>query len=139
MLGFLDPVVDFTWIFLYFVKIHYGVDNYFRIVYHSNVGLNVFMTTKTKKSKVELLAQKLRVAGDSNRIKILCFIFSDKKACVSDIAKHLRMSIAITSHHLQSLVKEGLLEKDREGKNICYFLAESDIAHDLKKFICRYK
>lgn len=115
------------------------LDNNFQIVYHSNIGLNVFMSIKTKKSKVELLAKKLRVAGDSNRIRILCFIFSDKTACVSEIAKHLKLSVAITSHHLQSLTKEGLLEANRDGKRICYSFSKSDLAKDLKSFICRYK
>lgn len=97
------------------------------------------MSIKVKQQKVELLAKKLRVAGDSNRIRILCLIFSDKKVCVSDIAKHLKLSIAITSHHLQSLTKEGLLDRDREGKKVCYSLTKSDLVHDLKSFICRYK
>lgn len=97
------------------------------------------MSTKQEKQKLELLAKKLRTAGDSNRLKILCLIFKDKKVCVSDIAKYLGLSVAITSHHLQSLTKEGLLDSDREGKKICYSLSRSNIAKDLKSFICRYK
>ena len=92
-----------------------------------------------RKKKIELLAKKLRVAGDCSRLKILCLIFSDKKVCVSDIAKDLGMSVAITSHHLQSLAKEELLLSNREGKKICYSLSKNDMVTDLKKFICRYK
>jgi len=97
------------------------------------------MNTKNKKQNIESLAKKLRTAGDSSRLKILCLIFSDKKVCVTDIAKNLEMSVATTSHHLQSLTKEGLLESSREGKNICYKLTKSKLVLDLKKFICRYK
>ncbi len=97
------------------------------------------MNNVIKKQKMELLAKKLRVAGDPSRLKILCLIFSDKKVCVSDIAKELGMGVAITSHHLQSLAKEGLLESSRDGKKICYSLSKNDIVTDLKKFICRYK
>ncbi len=97
------------------------------------------MNNITKKQNIELFAKKLRVAGDSSRLRILCLIFSDKKVCVSDIAKELGMSVAITSHHLQSLAKEGLLLSSREGKKICYSLSKNDMVTDLKKFICRYK
>ncbi len=97
------------------------------------------MNNITKKQNIELLAKKLRVAGDSSRLRILCLIFSDKKVCVSDIAKELGMSVAITSHHLQSLAKEGLLDPSREGKKICYSLSKNKMVVDLKKFICRYK
>ncbi len=92
-----------------------------------------------KQNKVEALAKKLLVAGDSTRLKILCIIFDDKKVCVSEIAKKLDMSVAIVSHHLQSLAKAGFLEPNREGKQICYSLLKSRFNTDLKDFICRNK
>lgn len=85
------------------------------------------------------LAQKLRIVGDPTRLKIMCLIFVDKKICVSDISKKLSISVASISHHLQSLSEEKLLEKTREGKNICYNLTDSDLVSDLKNFICKYK
>lgn len=85
------------------------------------------------------LAKLMRTAGDENRLKILCLIFSKKKICVSDIAKELHMSIATISHHLQSLSQEGLLLPEREGKRICYQLPKDPLVKDLKKFICKYK
>jgi DNA-binding transcriptional ArsR family regulator len=97
------------------------------------------MNNKIKKENIELLAKKLRVAGDSSRLRIMCFIFNNKNVCVSDIAKNLKMSVAITSHHLQSLAKEDLLESNRDGKKICYSLSKNSLVLDLKKFICRYK
>lgn len=89
--------------------------------------------------KIESLSKKLQIASDKTRLRILCYIFDTKKACVSDIAKDLNMSVAIISHHLQALSKEGLLDKDREGKMICYYLAQADFMDDLKTFICKYK
>jgi len=88
-----------------------------------------------RKNKIEDLANKLLVAGDSTRLKILCIIFGDKKVCVSEIAKKLDMSVAIVSHHLQSLAKAGFLEPNREGKRVCYLFVESEINKNLKKFI----
>jgi len=85
------------------------------------------------------LAKLMRTAGDESRLKILCTIFSKKKVCVGDIAKELDMSIAIVSHHLQALSREGLLLSVREGKRICYELPQDLFVKDLKKFICKYK
>ena len=85
------------------------------------------------------LAKLMRTAGDESRLKILCIIFSKKKICVSDIAKELKMSVAIISHHLQVMSHEKLVFPVREGKNICYKLPKDPFVKDLKKFICKYK
>ena len=85
------------------------------------------------------LAKLMRTAGDESRLKILCVVFSEKKVCVSDIAKSLSLSVAIVSHHLQVMSKEGLVAPVREGKRICYHLPNKPFVKDLKKFICKYK
>ncbi|MEI8269762.1 MAG: metalloregulator ArsR/SmtB family transcription factor [bacterium] len=85
------------------------------------------------------LAKLMRTAGDESRLKILCVIFNEKKVCVSEIAKDLDLSIAIVSHHLQVMSKEGLVVSVREGKSICYQLPKEPFIKDLKKFICKYK
>ena len=85
------------------------------------------------------LAKLMRTAGDESRLKILCVIFNEEKVCVSDIAKDLDLSVAIVSHHLQVMSKEGLVVSVREGKKICYQLPKKPFIKDLKKFICKYK
>jgi len=85
------------------------------------------------------LAKLMRTAGDESRLKVLCVIFGRKKVCVSDIAEKLNMSIAIISHHLQVMSKEGLVVPVREGKRICYKLPKDQFIKDLKKFVCKYK
>jgi DNA-binding transcriptional ArsR family regulator len=85
------------------------------------------------------LAKMMRTAGDENRLKILCVIFEKKKLCVSDIAENLTLSIAIVSHHLQVMAKDGLVLPSREGKRVCYELPKDAFVKDLKKFICKYK
>ena len=51
----------------------------------------------------------------------------------------LDLSIAIVSHHLQVMSKEGLVVPVRAGKKICYELQKEPFINDLKKFICKYK
>jgi DNA-binding transcriptional ArsR family regulator len=93
----------------------------------------------TANQKIVILAKKLQAAGDLNRLRILCFIYTAKKACVSDIADHLGMSVATASHHLQALSREDLLASEREGKKICYKLGGAPMTTDLRKLICKYK
>ncbi|MEW6617118.1 MAG: metalloregulator ArsR/SmtB family transcription factor [Patescibacteria group bacterium] len=85
------------------------------------------------------LAQLMRTAGDESRLRILCVLFRRKKVCVSDMAKTLHASVAITSHHLRVMSGEKLVVPVREGKKICYTLPKGVFVRDLKKFICKYK
>ena len=85
------------------------------------------------------LAKKARlfeIAGDPTRIRILCFMFENKKGCVSDIADALGMSIASISHHLQIMRDNGLFETERQGNTICYNLTRSDFTKRIEKIIC---
>lgn len=91
------------------------------------------------KKDIGKLARKLEVVGDSNRIKILCIIFESKKICVSEIAKKLKISVAVASHHLNVLAKEGILQPLREGKMVCYQVVDEGFAKDLNNLICKYR
>ncbi len=93
----------------------------------------------SKKIKLEKIAKLLLVAGDASRLKILCIIFKHKSACVSEIAKELRVSVACVSHHLQVLHDEGILSSSRDGKYIYYSLSDSDFVSDLRGLVCKYK
>lgn len=81
-------------------------------------------------------ARLLELAGDPTRIRLLCFMFEYKKACVSDIAESLDMSLASISHHLQVMKDNGFFTTERMGQNICYILVENDFMTQLKKVIC---
>jgi len=85
------------------------------------------------------LAKHMRTVGDESRLKILCVLFEKKKVCVSDIAHRLDMSVAVVSHHLQVMFREGLAVPVRQGKRICYELSKESFMSDLKKFVCKYK
>jgi DNA-binding transcriptional ArsR family regulator len=92
-----------------------------------------------KKIKLEKIAKLLLVAGDASRLKILCVIFKRRQACVSEIAKELKVSVACTSHHLQVLSDEGILMSSRDGKYIYYSLSDSEFVGDLRGLVCKYK
>lgn len=87
----------------------------------------------------EELAKKARIlslAGDETRIRILCLMFKYKKACVSDIAKSLDMSVPSISHHLQIMKDNGFFATERMKNNICYILKKNAFMKGLEKIIC---
>lgn len=81
-------------------------------------------------------ARLLALAGDETRIRILCFMFEYKKACVSDIAESLGQSIQNISQHLQVMRDNGFFTTERMGQNICYILVENPFISQLKELIC---
>lgn len=81
-------------------------------------------------------ARMLKLAGDPTRIRILCFMFKYKKACVSDIAESLDMTIASISHHLQMMKDNGYFTTVRMGNSICYVLVEHEFIKQLETIIC---
>ena len=85
------------------------------------------------------LARIMKTAGEESRLQILCLIFESRKICVSDIAKKLKMSVAIVSHHLQVMANEGMLKPTQEGECTFYLLSNEKFIADLKRFICAHK
>lgn len=85
---------------------------------------------------LEQKARILELAGDPTRIRIFCILFKHEKACVSDIAESLDMTISAVSHQLQLLKDNGLVETERMGQMICYSLHENELTRQLKKIIC---
>lgn len=96
------------------------------------------LSTKTYKLTPDLIkkARLLAIAGDPTRIRILCFMFENKKACVSDIAEAVGMTISAISHHLQIMRDNGLFETKREGNMICYILVKNTHIERLENIIC---
>lgn len=98
----------------------------------------VIISSKFTKLGPNLLA-KARVfslIGDKTRLRILCFMFEKKHACVSEIAEELSLSVANISYHLQLLKKDDFFETHRMGNEICYELIESNLIKKLRSFIC---
>ena len=84
-------------------------------------------------------ARLLELAGDPTRIRILCFMFRYEKACVSDVARSLKMTVASISHHLQVMKDNEFFTTERIGNNICYILNKNKFTSSLKEIICKVK
>lgn len=64
-------------------------------------------------------ATVLKTLGDETRLRILESLLVSEK-CVTDLVQELRCSQPHASHHLRILRDSGLIEGQRDGKQICY-------------------
>lgn len=76
--------------------------------------------------------------GDANRQKIL-ELLKKEELPVADILKHLKITGASLSHHLNVLKSAGLVSSRREGQQIFYSLNLSVFEEVLKQFTKLYK
>ena len=80
------------------------------------------------------LADFYRVFSDETRIRILCELLDGEKR-VLDIANGLGLSHSAVSHQLQLLRSRRLVSFRREGKSVCYSIADEHIQSILKQGI----
>ena len=72
------------------------------------------------------MAELFKTFGDSTRIKILCVLFEGEK-CVQEITDATGASQSAVSHQLRILKQARLVRNRRQGKQICYCLADDHV------------
>lgn len=72
------------------------------------------------------MAELFKVFGDSTRIRILCTLFDGEK-CVQEITDATGASQSAVSHQLRILKQARLVRNRRQGKQICYSLADDHV------------
>ena len=80
----------------------------------------------TTELKIEPISQLLAVIGQPARVQILVVI-RQQEACVCHLEAVLGMRQASISQHLMLLRKAGLVTTQRDGRNIFYRLANTEI------------
>jgi DNA-binding transcriptional ArsR family regulator len=91
-----------------------------------------YLLTKQIKDKATLLT----LSGEPTRIRILCALFDNPGLCVHEISEAVDSSIALASHHLQTMKEGGLVESERNGQTICYKIIINPSTKKLKQLIC---
>jgi ArsR family transcriptional regulator len=77
-------------------------------------------------AKTEQLSELFKVFGDSTRLRIL-FSLMESEKCVTDMSESLDMTASAISHQLKVLKQADLVRGRREGKMICYALADDHV------------
>ena len=87
-------------------------------------------------ARFSAVAELFRSLGDPTRVRIF-WLLSHREECVINIAAMLDMSSPAVSHHLRSLAENGLLESRRDGKEVYYRAADTEVAGLLHQVIER--
>ena len=82
-------------------------------------------------------ADLFKQLNDSTRLRIL-WILCHTEDCGINIASAVNMSPAAVAHHLKILKLHGLITSRRDGKEVYYKLAETDVANLIHQMIDSY-
>ena len=100
---------------------------------HGNTDAD-FLDHIPPKEDVALVAEALGQMGDPTRLRIF-WILCHCEECVTDIAVMMDITSPAVSHHLRLLKSSGLIESRREGKEMYYTAASTELAQELHHII----
>lgn len=75
-----------------------------------------------------------RLLGDPSRVRLF-WLLCHTEECVTDLAAMMDMSSPALSHHLRFLKTAGLIVSRREGKEVFYKSADTELAGALHHII----
>ncbi len=84
---------------------------------------------------LEHVADRFRVLGDANRLRIIEALRESGEMNVGDLVERLEMSQANVSKHLRLLHQAGILERRPQGTAAYYSVTDPTIA-DLCDLVC---
>ena len=82
----------------------------------------------------QTVADIFKQLGDGSRIRIF-WLLCHCEECVLNIAAIVNMSSPAVSHHLRLLKSSGLIVSRREGKEMYYRTADTELAQELHHMI----
>ncbi len=74
------------------------------------------------KDNVSEFTTILQLAGNAVRMNILVLLEDEKRLCVCDLSEVLNMTIPSVSQHLKKLKDAELVNTEREGNTIYYYI-----------------
>jgi len=100
---------------------------------HGHISEDFFDHIPTE-ATVSAVSEALKQLGDPTRLRIF-WILCHLEECVTDIAAMMEMSSPAISHHLRLLKASGLIVSRREGKEMYYRAADTELAQELHHII----
>lgn len=73
------------------------------------------------------LSAAFNALGDPKRCRIFRLFLKREELCVSDVAKIMNISLPSASQHLKILEINGLILKEKKGREKYYFLNNKDL------------
>jgi len=85
------------------------------------------LKVRVDQKKLEKAAYVLRCMAHPMRLGIIDLLEQRDRLTVSQLQEVLQIEQSLLSHHLTNMRDKGILGTHREGKNIYYFLADTNI------------
>ena len=89
--------------------------------------------------KAKQLAELLKILANEHRLLILCALMQGAKT-VSQIGEYVpKITQSALSQHLMKLKTAGILDSDKQGQSVTYFIADnrvSEVIAVLKRHYC---
>jgi DNA-binding transcriptional ArsR family regulator len=74
------------------------------------------------------IGKLFKVLSDATRLRIAYALTVEDELCVCDVSASVDCSIATASHHLRTLLKQGLVKYRKEGKVVYYSLDDYHVS-----------
>lgn len=87
-----------------------------------------------KADEFQAVSEIFKLLADSSRMRIF-WLLCHCEECVTNISALVEMSSPAVSHHLKLLRTSGLVRSRREGKEVYYKAADTELAHQLHHVI----
>ena len=105
-----------------------------KLPHRHNSGLEQILTQMPEAEDFAKAAAMFQQLGDSSRLRIL-WLLCHCEECGVNIAAAAGLSTAVVSHHLKLLRLHGLVSSRRDGKEVYYTLADTELAKLLHKMV----
>lgn len=104
--------------------------------HHDSNTQSHIMEAMPSEEMIRLVADALGQLGDPSRLRIF-WLLCHTEECVTDIAAYVHMTSPAVSHHLRLLKAAGLIVSRRDGKEMLYRAADTELVGELHRIIER--
>ena len=87
------------------------------------------LKVRVDKKKLERAAYVLKCVAHPVRIGIIDLLEQRERLTVSEIQQVLDIEQSLLSHHLTNMRDKGIVDTQREGKRVFYFLTDNTITN----------
>ena len=103
---------------------------------HNHDGEEHFSVHAPDIETINVVADAMKQLGDPSRLRIY-WLLCHTEECVANIAALVDMSSPAVSHHLRVLKAAGLIVSRRDGKEMLYKAADTEMASAMHEIIER--
>ncbi len=102
--------------------------------HHNACSQQLILEAMPTEEMIQAVSDSFKQLGDASRLRIF-WLLCHTEECVTDIAEYVHMSAPAVSHHLRLLKAAGLIISRRNGKEMLYRTADTELAEALHHIV----